>query len=123
MLTRNALLLTSFAVLGLVPVDSGGHTSGSTTDTTTSGPSGPTGPTTGAGGMSGAVTSVGSTGGGSTGTGTGAGGSTGECVAGVDGNTLAGNWRAIGTRVGGPPLELLITVDAQLLAIQQARGT
>ena len=62
------------------------------------------------------------TGGGSVATG-GAGGSSGECSAGIDGDSLAGNWHAIGTRIGVPPLELAISVDSQRLAIQTARGS
>ncbi len=100
MLERRTSLFTLMTAC-LVALDCGGRAS-ATTDM-------PTGPTTSAGGSN-------------VGTG-GAGGSSGECSAGLDGASLAGNWHAIGTRIGVPPLELAINIDSQHLAIQTARGS
>jgi hypothetical protein len=69
---------------------------------------------------------TGGTGGGTgstTGSGTGAGGSTAGCPAGVDGSTLSGNWHAVGTSLGKPPVEFDIGIDAQHVSVRNARGS
>jgi hypothetical protein len=108
MLDHRWLLLGFIAVAA----DCGGHTS-----------SNPTGDTSGASttGSPGAGGGTGSAG--STGSGTGAGGSAGGCATGVDGATLAGNWHAVGTSIGKPSVEFDISIDAQHVTIQNARGS